>query len=482
MKGNLSESLTLFRMEEQVEGYRKRYRKQMDLLEQSPLARLRPGGITQHDFIALGKQLEAFEVMNKVVHEDQGNVNLLGKLPDVAFDVITVTYGASIIPLVASVQPIEEERGTVYFRRVRAATTKGSQTSGDVLSDPRTPPVYPNGFASAFIGTETGVASTTSAQVTYSFTLAAAPIKAQSLTVTLSGGAGITGMDIGAQAATPGIGQIWGNGISGTVNYSTGVVSVTLAADPGNGKSITVGYQQNYELATDIPQIDSFYDNKPILARVYALKGTSGMFQTYAMQRRFGKTQDEELAKDLVQQTNSEIGSDLIKLLNSSAPNAGAPVVFSRTPPNTVSYFEHKQTYKDFLAQAERVLVDQSGRGQISLMIVGKTHAQVISTLPGFVKMYDGALQGIHVFGTLDGTPVIRVTDTNVLGTEQGLMVYKGLSPFEAAAVYSPFMPLTLTDILPQAPNPLNTMRAAAVWAGVDSLVPQFVVRFDTSA
>lgn len=453
-----------------AEQYHQTYRDQMDALDKSILCKVK-GKIDSYDVYALGKQLEQFEFY-KAMMEEQGNVNLLGKIPDVAFDVITAVHGASIIPIIASVQPIEEERGTIYFKQVRAATTKGDRTAGDILVDPRQNVVTPQAYSNNSF-TDVLAATTVAATLVYNFTLSGAPLKSESLTIRVPT-TNIKAKDVGG-------GAIWGTGISGTVDYLTGAVSLTFAADPGNGLQILVNYQQNYELSADLPQIDSFYASSGIFARVYALKGTIGMLQSFGMSKRFGMVAEDEMAKDLVQEINREIGGDLIRKLKATAPNGGSPVVFSRTAPAGVSYFEHKQTYKDKLAEAEGVLVSQSGRGTISLLILGKKHAETVQTLPGFTKLYDGNSLGAHVFGTLDGVIVIRVTETNILGTEEGLAVWKGLTPWEAAAVYSPFMPLTVTATMNQSPNPLQSMKAAAVWAGVESVVPAFVCRFDTA-
>lgn len=472
------DQLQLIKIKKIAEQYHERYRKQMDLLESKSILAKVKGSIDYYDVYALGKQLESFEYY-KAMCEEQGNVNLLGKLPDVAFDVIAAVHGQSIIPIIASVQPIEEERGTVYFKNVRAANTKGQQTANDVLVDPRRQVITPVGYSSNALNNVV-VATSVALQVAYNFTLAGAPLKAESL-VLLLGATNVAGKDIGAAGpSTAHIGQIWGNGISGTVNYITGAVSVTLAADPGAGVSLFASYQQNYELAADLPQIDTFFDNKAIFAQVYALKGTIGMLQSFGMSKRFGMAAEDELAKDLVQEINREIGGDLIRKLKASAP--GPTVTFSRTAPAGVSYFEHKQTYVDKLAEAEKNLVALAGRGSIKILIVGKTHAQTIQTLPGFQKMYDGNSLGAHVFGTFMGMTIVRVTESNILGDEEGLGIWQGPTPFEAAAIYAPFMPLAVTGTLPISPNPLQSMKAAAVWAGVDSVVPNFITKFNTSA
>jgi hypothetical protein len=473
---------TMNKMQKSAELYYDKYRDQMDLLEHSILAQVKKnkGGIQAYDIYALGKQLEQFED-HMAFNEEQGNVNLLGQIPNIAFDVITAVFGASIIPVVASVQPIDEERGTVYFKTVRDATTKGSQTAGEVTVDPRQNVVTPIGYSNNSFQ-NVAQAGTTSGTTTYTFTLAGFPIKSETFSVSLASAPAVQGKDIGAYSNYPSntdIGNIWGAGVSGTINYLTGSVTLNFTADPGtHASNIIVSYQQNYELSTDLPQIDSYFASTGIFANVYALKGTVGLLQSYGMSKRFGLVAEDEVAKDLVQEINREIGGDLIRTLSAIAQGT---TTYNDTPPTGVSLFEHRQTYKYSLAAAEGQLVANAGRGTISLLIVGLTHASLIQTLPGWVKLYDGNGLGSHVYGTLDGITVIRVMESNILASSNGLAVWKGLSPFEAAVVYAPYMPLTVTAVLPQAPNPLQSMRAAAVWAGVEGVVPNYVTNFNVT-
>jgi hypothetical protein len=336
-----------------------------------------------------------------------------------------------------------------------------------VLVDPRKNIATPSGYSSNYVTGEVA-ATTAAATVTYSFTLAQVPLKSESLKITVQD-------DANTYCVDDGKGNLLGKGISGTVNYSTGQVSVTFAAQPAQPKSIFAEYQVNVERAADLPQIDTYFDSKAISARVYALKGTIGLLQSYGMRKRFGLQAEDELAKDIVAEVNREIGGDLIKLLNATAVGN---TNFDKTPPSAnISYFEHKQTFKDKLADAEAVLVGNAGRGMISQIIAGRKVAAIISTLPGFEKMADGSTLGVHVYGMLDGITVIRCPNADVLAENTALLVWKGGSPFEAAVVYAPYMPLVVTATLPVAPNPLQQMKAAAVWAGVESLVPNFVTK-----
>lgn len=452
------------KLQVQAEKFHETYRPQMDALEKSLLAKVRPNGRLQvGDYYMLGKQLEQFDDYKRVC-EEEGNLNLLGKIPQIAYDVITAVAGVSIIPIVAAVQPVDEERGTVYFKTIRGATTKGNVTKDQVLVDPRKNITTPTGYSSNFVTGETACTAL-GATVDYTFTLDNLPVRSETVKLTVES-------DANTYAIDDGRGNIVGKGLSGIINYDTGVCTVKFAVQPTIGKLVYAEYQVNPERSTDLTQIDTFFDSKAITARIYALKGTIGLLQSYGMRKRFGLVAEDELSKDLVSEINREIGGDIIRVL---ATTAVGNTNFDKTPPPNVSYFEHKQTFKDSMADAESVLIGNAGRGTISMMVAGRKAAAIISTLPGWTKLTDGTTLGTHVFGTLDGIVVVRTTEDALLAPEKVLVCWKGLSPFEAPVVYAPYMPLVVTSTLPVAPNPLQQMKAAAVWAGIDSLCPNFV-------
>jgi len=74
------------KVEKDADRYEKKYHTQMRVLENSPLAKVRP--ITPYDHYALGKQLEAFEIY-KSLCEDDGTLAQLGKIPNVAFTMLS---------------------------------------------------------------------------------------------------------------------------------------------------------------------------------------------------------------------------------------------------------------------------------------------------------------------------------------------------------------------------------------------------------
>jgi len=451
------------RMEDKAEMYYKKYKQQMSALDESILAKAK-GGLDYCDYYALGMQLEQWDDY-KAICEAEGNLNQLGLIPKIAYDVITATYGVAVINHMASIQPIEEEQGIIYFKKVIGSDTRGSVTAGDVLTSPNENLAAQSGYASG-MNTDIHVDDAVGATVAYNFTLAPAPVRSQTLIVTIQDDAATYCKD------TEGSGVLLGVGLSGTINYDTGEVDITFAAQPTIGKEIYATWQQNFETSVDLPKIEPRWDSTSIMARIYALKGTVGMLQAYGLKKRFGLMAEEELSKDLTVEINKEIGADAVRLLKAGAIGN---TDWDKAPPSDhVSYYEHKQTFVDAISDAEEKMVENAGRGMISTIIGGRKVCSTLQTLDGFTQLSNGNTLGMHVFGTYNGKTVIRVPNATTLAANKAICLWKAQNPFEAALVYSPFMPLVHTSTLPAAPNPLGSMQAAAVWAGLDIVVPQF--------
>lgn len=459
------------KVEMDAERYLKAYRPQVETLEsKSLLSKVRP--ITPYDIYALGKMLESWDIYKQLCEED-GTLSQLGKIPDVAFDVITVAYGTSPIGVCASVQPIDEERGSVYYKKVVAQTTRGGVTAGDSLYDALgATDGVPAGYTSDRVTeTEDSVDGTTD----YNITLSGVPMRPFQVNVTAPDGSGgqVTAQDNGE-------GLLIGYDCQGTINYQTGALVLNLANNPGaETGGIIVEYSQDFEAAADLPKIIMKLATKSVNARVHALKDTIGLEQSYALRRRFGMIAEDEVATDLISAINSELMNTLVMRANGAAIGN---VNFDKTAPSGVSYFEHKQSFKDKLAEAESNILAAAGRGTISVAIAGRSVCTIIGTLPGFTKISDGTTIGPHIYGTLDGTTIVRIPSTNVLDANTMLGLYKGGSPFEAGLVYAPYMPLVVTSALPTGANPLVNQKAAAVWAAVEALVPQFVTKLTVTA
>jgi hypothetical protein len=462
--------------EQLADGYRKKYATHVEALENSLLNKVE--GVNEFHIVQLGKQLDAFSMYSKIC-EANGTLNNLGTLPRIAFDVITATMGQSIIPMIASVQAIQSQKGIVHFKNVAAFETAGNLSAGESIVDPRTGTKTPSGYSSnivenAVVGTGDGT------ETSFSATLDPKPSRSQFLSVAVDGQASIKAEDMGPKGGDKSIGQIYGQGVHGTVNYKTGIIDLEFAVAPLAGNDILVSYQQNLEDAEDIRKIESYWDSQEIEARVYALKATIGMLQAFTLQKEYGESAMDELSKDLVRAVNMEIGGDLIRKLRNEAVGS---TTFSKTPLTGTSLFEHKMTYVNSIYDADSTMIGNAGRGKISVVVAGREHCALVASLPGFQSLSDGRTLGAHVFGKYNDIVYIRVPEDNLIGgAGKGIGLFKGDNPFEAACVYSPFMPLALTSDLPELRNPLVSQKAAATMAGVNVLVPQYATHLNVVA
>ena len=457
---DLLEAAKQKRQAEKADKFYDEYRDQFDALEKSPLRQVR--SIEANDIVVLGEQYQKFDLMHQSLNES-GNANLLGTLPTLAYDTITGVYGSSVMPIVSSVQNIEEEQGLVYFKEVVALDSAGNVTAGDILSAANQPPKAQQGYASGKVTAEV-IGTGNNTDVTFAGTLAQGTARKQSVKVSVVGESAFYAEDNGEGVF---VGR---NLVSGTINYDTGAISITWAGAPVSG-DIVVDYHENFEVRTDLRQIDMRWTSQLVKAHPYALKGTVGMIQQYISEKRFGRNSAEDMARDLVAEINKEVGNDAIRKLVASAVGN---VTFDAAAPSGVSDYAHRQMFKDAIADASRTIATNSGRGMTNVMVAGAKIASRLESLPGFTKLYSGNAVGPHVYGTLDGMTIVRVMDTTVLAEDKIIALWKGPTPWEAPVVYAPFMPLMTTDLLPESPNPLTDMRGAALMAGIESLVPQF--------
>jgi len=314
--------------EREADRYFNRYKSHVQMLEDhSLLSKIR--SITPYDVYALGKQLESFEVYKELC-EDDGTLSQLGKIPDIAFDVITANYGSSPMSVIASVQPIQEERGTVYFKNIIAQTTRGNVTAGQAfLKSDSAEDVVPVGYASDRF--EMQVGETESGTTAYNLVLPNTPLRAYMVSVSIPG-LNLTCSDNGA-------GQLVGYNIQGTVDYITGAVALELRNNPLAALPIMAVPTQDFAASEDIPRIQSRFSSKSVVARVFALKETIGLEQNYALRRRFGIIADDEIAIDLGAAINSELVSTAVGSLRA---HAQGNLNWSKKAPDGVSYFDHK--------------------------------------------------------------------------------------------------------------------------------------------
>ena len=450
---------------EKLSKYEKKYKQYFDLYERKSV-KATADKVDEWDLAVLGAQLEQFESW-KSFQEANGSADDLGVLPRIALDVITAANASSVIPLFASVQPINERKGLVWFKNVVALNTRGNITKGQTLLSATQGRVgLPEGFAGEIVENEVDATGDGNAK-DFTFIVKYPPVRLRTVTITVDGQPDTKLIDDGQ-------GNLIGVGGKGTINYETGEVNVSFDTAPADGAAIKSTYATNLEELKELQTIQTQFDSTEITARVFALRTEIGLFKSYEMQKRFNIDPEVVLAQDLVNELTTNISTDVVKKLYLATPQG---LTWDRKAPDGVGYMEHLLSFTATLAEAENKILEQSGRiGNNIVYVVGTSVAGILRAMTGFVPATNvKSTLGTHFYGTLDGRPVIRST---VIPNDEMIVVSKGDDPFSAAVVYAPYMPLFVTDTFHGMDhNPLNAQKAAAAMAGSKAVVPTLATR-----
>ena len=87
---------------------------------------------SRFDAFALGRMLENYETWLQMIPEEVARDNL-GRVLPIAMDIISAAYATSIMSVISSIQPIDDEVGIVFFKRMTAGQTRQGVTKGQVL-------------------------------------------------------------------------------------------------------------------------------------------------------------------------------------------------------------------------------------------------------------------------------------------------------------------------------------------------------------
>lgn len=462
--------------EDQATEYYKKYKDQCEAYSKGLVAKA--VGVKAHNIVQLGRQLD-FSSQTQKFMEANGNLNNVGELQKVTLDVITAVMANSILSVAAHTQQISAQKSLIHFMKLIAGTAGSNLSVGDTILDPKTGLKTPKGFSTSGV-LAASIGNTAAMTLSYSATLSGGKIRSQFTKVTFS--ASVYAFDKGPEVGGPSnVGILVGRGMSGTINYDTGVIAVDFASQPSVGQPILVDYQLNLEELSDIAKIQFELTSELVEAQPYALKTTIGLFQQFALKQQIGDSALDKQAIDLTKAINAEIGAELIAKYAAVVP--AQAITFSKSLPMGAAYTEkmYRENYGLRIADVNKRYMTDAQRGSVNVMIVGAGHAAFVEGLDGFNVLSRNDEVGPHVFGTYKGITYIRVPEAAVLADDAGIALHLGSDNLTGAGMYCPFMPLTFVN-KPNGVNPLNDQVAAATMCGLKVTVPQFVQRLNLTA
>lgn len=487
--------------EQKLQQYIKLFPEQYERFAESDRAKIK--GLNENDLFTLGRTFEQ-QIMTKQMNEEVTFAQL-GATPTLAFDFITAMFGKSVIPYIASEQVIDEVQGLVYFENIIAQgvkrrmvtpdgtntvevhdeyTGRGNVEVGDVLGRAAgAPSKYPQGFAGEMVYGEqldaTGVVDGKATE--FEFTLSSAPIRRNYVKViaTVENNAG---NEIAVIGIDDGKGNIIGGGIVGTVDYETGALKVTYTNAPKAGTHVIANYATNFELGM-LPSITTELDSKFVRANVYGLQTDTSIISSFMMGKRFNFDMQQRAVQLLQEHILNEITTVLLaKIVTAYAEGGEVDTVFNMELPAGVSQQAHFNSVDYTFGIVAQKMAARSGKGTLSVALAGPEACAFLGQNAKFKKIGE-ATAWATVYGVYDNaTIVIRCPQLAqfdaVNGSKSIYFLYKGTTPFDACAVYAPYMPLVGVEDLPVQTALLNRRSAVASMAAVDVVVPGYIQKF----
>ena len=467
---------------------------------------------TMHDTVALGQYLESWDNYSQMFESDPTTRDSLGDYLRVGLGLAAIQYATLPASFLASVQPLNDEVGMVYFRELVATATRGGVTAGDVLGNIQGKLDVAN--------MDNYYAESTSTTITmndagYYPVLLNAPIRTRTVTVTVvTGGNTYRGIDDGegnlygswpVKAATsapatganapqgvysPETGVVagnptWGTSSTGVLGGATGAVNYTSTWNGTNGPSgynflinvagatgtITVAYHTDLSQASTIPGFQYRLSSKQIRVNYFILENVYSTLADYAVRRRFGRALSDDIASAAVAQINAAVLSTMIKRLD-LAGNTTGTVTWDARPDAAVSVYDHRRTFPDALEGAAQLIDSLTMRGAINFIIAGSYGRRIFQSLG--VEMVRKPLPGPYLTGFWQNIPIFYAP-ASLVANDKCIVGYRGASWFEAPLVYAPFLPLVM--VKGAGPNPFNRITGVAHAAGIDTVVEGFVAK-----
>lgn len=451
----------------QANMYLDKYPDQISAYESMSVLNRINESVSPFEIMAIGQQLDQFSNYREFC-ETQGSLASLGNVPQIALDVITASVGNSILPLLASMQPMAEEHGIVYYKQIQSVQASGGYNANDVISSPLIKDNIGDGSLGSMRKLET-LATCVNGTATYAGTLAHFPVRPYMMQFT------VTGVGNGQD---DGNGKILGFGFSGTINYDTGAYSITITNPAAIvGDTIQALYDLDVDRLSGLEKIKGSLLTKDIRAEVWALAADVGAFANFAFGQRFGRSALDEVAADLTNELTRVLNTQAVKRIVAASTGSNT---WTKTPAAGISYAEHKLTFVDAIAAAEATLHANSGANSANRYLAGRTAAAVLRGLPNFVIDPGASVNTVGLYGYLDGIPVIRAS--GIIADDDMHFVANAGGYFNTPLAYAPFMPLMVTDTVKSPNNPFSSTTAAGVWAGMIALNNNLVTKLSLTA
>lgn len=364
-----------------------------------------------------------------------------------ALDMVGAVVQNLIAPELVSMQPMDNAVGMVLYLEYQYGTTKGATKAGTSFADTR------NFYQSDAMYSSSEVVDepiTLVAGTAQNFKLAQLPpINPNTVEITLTvGGTPITFTDNGAgqlvSAAT---------GNSGSINYATGDVAITLAsaatADTDTGVanySYAITYVDDTASSKRIPEVTLKMKQIPMFAKPRRMKAIWSLDSQYILNKEYGGADMEEIMNatvsgEIMHEIDSEVMMDLYR-----AANAGPEQTWSDVVPHGVTMTDHYNSFKIAVDKCCARIYKATRKVRGNWLVGGVSVGTVCSSVVGWKGADVSEVNGPCFYGTLpNGVKVYLNPDFD---DDVFVVGYKGKNMFDTGYILGMYMPVVTVPMV----------------------------------
>lgn len=320
------------------------------------------------------KVVESFMKGRSVICES----NTTADIP--AFDLnylgmVTYVYQNLSAFEVVHVRGLNAPEGNIFYRKPVMDSTKGYLTPGTELAATNTNSKYHPYVAADLVVDDPSLGEGDGTKKSFSGKLQYKPVIPGTLTV-------VAGTVVGSD---DGAGNIKGDGVSGTVNYATGEVSVSFSTAPASGTVVKATYRYDQENG-GYAEIKFKYEKEKVkvISRKIGASWTSEFEED--VQAYFGISIESDMVSAMSQQAIFETEAKIHLELYALAQASGAKATWSVTPPDGVSDKDHMFMLKKAINQVDAAIAKQLGYIPVGnrFLICGTDALAHVGDLDGF--------------------------------------------------------------------------------------------------
>lgn len=402
--------------------------------------------------------MENQQLLNRRMDESMTDTGDIAGFKRISIPLVRRIFPQLIANKIVSVQPLLGPTGLVYYLRFRYSSNKGAMRGADLNSgypsdDATTMGQLASGdgnleiyYSHQFVQNETSSTDnggdTTSVYAPLEYT----PVIAGTMTGTVYDGSTAVQTFVVSEAGTftfTDIGSPTNKGTSGTLDTTTGEITITWNSDPGANHIVT-SYEYNMECNAQIPEVNLVVESEEIAAKTRKLKAVWSYEAMQDLRSQHSLDTEAELTAVLAQEINLEIDREVLTDLRN---NAGTIAVWDF---NTALGDTVKEKYESLyikVVEVSNVVHRKTLRGGCNWLVTSPEVASVFETAtagfaPAPSETFTSSL-GIQYVGTINNR--WRLYKDPLFPQGQILLGYKGDSYMDSGYFYCPYVPLTQT-------------------------------------